>query len=368
MKRLILITLPILLASAGCSSQKTQPAGPTETVRNVAVIKTVTAGVPDVFATIGTVRAYETTQLSAQMTGNITSVSVREGDAVKRGQVLATVDPAQAQASLERSQAALSAAQHESAAAETERALTESTLKRYDTLFQRKSVSPQEYDEIKARYQSAVARAEAAQAGQQQAKASFAQAQTAFGYTKVRAPFDGVVTERRVDPGFLASPGMPLLTVEASGRYRLEVDIDEASLRFVRLGSSIPVSLDAYPDKQLSGKVTQIVPAADPNTRTFLVKIELPSDSVLRSGLSGRARFSRGERYATLIPHTSVVNRGTLKVVYVLGPDQIASLRYVTTGDTFGDQLEVLSGLSAQETVVTSPADRELGGKRIEVQ
>ncbi len=329
---------------------------------------TATSRVPDIIAAVGTVRAAEMAQVSAQTMGNVISVNVREGDAVKQGEVLATIDPSQAQAGLERAQAALSAAQHEVAAAQTERALTESTLKRFDTLYQKKSVSPQEYDEVKARYQGAVARSEAAQAGESQAKAAVAQAQTAFGYTKVRSPFNGLVTERKVDPGALAAPGMPLLTVEATGRFRLEVSIDEADLRYVRLGDSVPVKLDIYPDEKLTGKVTQIVPAADPTTRTFTVKLELPANSMLRSGLFGRANFTRGERDSLTIPRTSVVQRGALKGVYVVGADQVASLRYITVGDELGDQLVVLSGLSPKETVVSSPGDREIGGKRVEVR
>ena len=352
---------------AGCSPQKTPLAAP-ENAGKVAVVQTTVAAVPDVIAALGTVRAAETVQLSAQMMGNVLSVNVREGDAVAPGQVLATIDPSQAQAGLERAQASLSASQQEVAATQSERQLAESTLKRYDTLFQRRSVSPQEYDEVKARYQGASARAEAAQAGQSQAKAAVALAQTTFTYTKVRAPFSGIVTERRVDPGALASPGMPLLTVESTGRYRLEATVDEASFRFVKLGQSVPVALDAYPDHGLTGRVTQIVPAADPATRTFIVKIELPANAMLRSGLSGRASFSRGDRQSVVLPRTAVVERGALNGVYVVGADQVATLRYVTVGDAIGDHFEILSGLNAQESVVLSPGDRDLGGKRVEVQ
>ena len=368
MKKLLLLSLGVIFAAAGCSPEKTASAAAPETVHNVALVKAIETEVPDVLPAIGTVRASETAQLSAQMMGNVTSMNVREGDTVSQGQVLATIDPSQAQAGLERAQAAFSAAQHELAAAQSERTLAESTLKRYDTLFERKSVSPQEYDEVKARFQNAAARTEAAQAGQSQARAAVTQAQAAFGYTKIRAPFNGVVTERKVDPGALAAPGMSLLTVESTGRYRLEVNVDEASLRFVKEGQVVPVALDAYPDKQISGKLAQIVPAADPASRTFLVKIELPHDTVLRSGLSGRANFSRGERPSLVLPKTAVVERGALKGVYVVGADQVASLRYVTVGDTIGDRFEVLSGLTAQESIVLSPGDRELGGKRVEVQ
>ncbi len=368
MKKILLLSLSLVLAGAGCSSSKqATPASP-ETIRGVSTFKAANTRVPDLISAVGTVRAAETAQLSAQMMGSVMSVNVREGDAVNQGQVLATIDPAQAQAGLDRAQAALSAAQHEVAASETEKSLTESTLKRFDTLYQRKSVSPQEYDEVKARYQGSLARAEAAQAGAAQAKAAVAQAQTAFGYTKIHAPFSGTVTERKVDPGALAAPGLPLLTLEGSGRYRLEATIDEASLRFVHLGEQVPITLDAYPDQSLTGRVAQIVPAADPNTRTFLIKIELPANAMLRSGLFGRANFSRGERNSLVVPQTAVVDRGALKAVYVVGNDQIASLRYVTVGQTIGNQLEVLSGLTSNEAVVLSPGDLEIGGKRVEVQ
>lgn len=368
MKKLLFLSFALIFGTAGCSSSQPEKPATPETLHGMALFTTATTQIPDFMTAVGTVRAVETAQISAQMMGNVISVNVHEGDAVTQGQVLATIDPAQAQAGLERAQAGLSAAQHEFAAAQTDRSLTESTLKRYDTLYQRKSVSPQEYDEVKARYEGAVARSEAAQAGEAQAQAAVAQAQNAYGYTRVRAPFNGIVTERRVDPGALAAAGMPLFTIEGIGRYRLEATVDEASLRFVHMGAAIPVSVDAYPDHHLTGKVVQVVPSADPSTRTFLVKIELPPDAMLRSGLFGRANFSRGERDALVIPHSAVVDRGALKGVYVVGADQVASLRYVTLGGPVGDQLEVLSGLSAKEAVVLSPGDREIGGKRVEVQ
>jgi RND family efflux transporter MFP subunit len=365
---LFLTATALLLANMGCSSQKPAASAAPEIARNIAIVQASASSIPDALIAVGTVRAAETSQISAQMMGNVLAVNVREGDMVKQGQVLVTIDPAQAQAMLERSQAALNAAQHEVAAAQSQKTLADSTLQRYDTLFQRKSVSPQEFDEVKARAQSAGAAVEAAQAGQAQAKAAVAQAQSAFGYTRLRAPFDGFVTERRVDPGALASPGMPLLTLESTGRLRLEASVDETDLRFVRIGDGIPVTLDAYPDQKLSGRVSQIVPAADPGSRSFLVKIELPSSSTIRSGLFGRAQFSRGERNALVIPQTAVVAHGSLKGVFVIGQDKVASLRYVTLGNSVHDQVEVLSGLAANESIVLAPADRELGGKRIEVQ
>ena len=114
--------------------------------------------------------------------------------------------------------------------------------------------------------------------------------------------------------------------------------------------------------------MVEIVPAVDLASRSFLVKVELPSDTRLRSGLFGRARFPRGERTSLLIPRSAVVERGQLRGVYVIGANQIAELRYVTLGKTARDQVEVLSGLQAGEKLITAPGDRELGGKRIEAK
>jgi RND family efflux transporter MFP subunit len=370
MKRILLLitALTLLIVAFGCSSDKSATSQAPENAGTVSVFQTANTTVPDELAAVGTVRAADVAQLSAQMMGNVTAVNVHEGDAVRRGEVLVTIDQAQPRAALERAQAALTAAQHEVAAAQSQKDLAEATLKRYETLYQRKSVSPQEFDEVKTRAQSAAANAEAAQAAQAQAKAAVAQAQSAFGYTTIRAPFDGLVTERKVDPGALAAPGMPLLTVESTKQFRLEATVDEASLRFVHMGQTVPVTLDAYPDPPLQGKVTQIVPSADPASRTFLVKIELPRSPVIRSGLFGRAHFPRGQRSALVIPETAVVDRGAMKAVFVVGHDKIASLRYVTVGSPIGDRVEVLSGLAPNESVVLSPGERELGGKRVEVR
>ena len=257
--------------------------------------------------------------------------------------------------------AALNAAEKEVSAADSDLALAEATLKRYQQLYEKKSVSPQEFDEIKARYQSAEARRDMARAGQAQANAALTQARTSLGYTRIHAPFAGVVTEKKADAGTLASPGMPMFTIEDTRSYRLEVTVDESELRLVRVGQVSPVTIDALGNVQLSGKVVQIVPAADPASRSFLVKVELPADARLRSGLFGRARFSRGERTALLIPRTSLVERGQLQGVYVLDANQIAGLRYVTLGKSAGEQIEVLSGLQDGEKLVAVAGRPRLG-------
>jgi membrane fusion protein, multidrug efflux system len=361
--------IPILLALTafiGCSSSRETASAAHETVSNVSVFTVHPASVPDLLEEVGTVRAVQTSQLASQMMGNIVEIRAHEGDRVRRGQVLAVIDDAQPRAGLDRATAAELASGQGISAADSDLALAEATFKRYQTLYDRKSVSPQEFDEVKARYQATQARRDMARAGQVQAKAALQQAHTTLAYTRVLAPFDGVVTEKKADVGTLASPGMPLFTLEDVRRYRLEATVNETDLRYVRTGQQVPVLIDVLGERELKGKVVEIVPAADSASRTFLVRLDLPADPQLRSGLFGRAHFTRGERTSLLIPRSAVVERGQLQGVYILDQNKIANLRYITLGKPSGQHVEVLAGLQDGESVIAEPGSRELGGKKVE--
>jgi RND family efflux transporter MFP subunit len=366
--RLSLLVAIAVVSLAGCSSEQSRTAPSPETVRNIPVLVVQQAKMPDLLEAVGTVRAAQTSDAASQMMGNIVEIRAHEGDHVQRGQVLAVIDDSQPRAAVDRATAAEVAAQQQLAGADSDLALAESTLKRYQTLFEKKSVSPQEFDEVKARQQAALARRDMAKAGQAQAQAVLSQARTSLDYTRIRAPFEGVVTEKKADSGTLASPGMPIFTVEDVRRYRLEATVNENDLRYVRAGQQVAVAIDALDNARLNSRVVQIVPAADPASRTFLVKIELPTDARLRSGLFGRAQFSRGERQTLLIPRSAVFERGQLQAIYVLDQNKVASLRYITLGKPSGAEVEVLAGLQDGERLVAKPGAVDLNGKRIEVQ
>ncbi len=365
---LSLLVLIAVASLAGCSSEKTRTAPSPETVQNLPVLAVQRANLPDFLEAVGTVRAAQTSEVASQMMGNIVEMQAHEGDHVQRGQVLALIDDSQPRAALDRATAADLAAQQQLLGADSDLALAESTLKRYQTLFEKKSVSPQEFDEMKARQQAGLARRDMAKAGQAQAQAALSQARSSLDYTRIRAPFDGVVTEKKADSGTMASPGMPIFTVEDVRRYRLDATINENDLKHVRTGEPVSVVIDALDNAGLKGKVVQIVPAADAASRAFLVKIELPTDTRLRSGLFGRAQFSRGERQALMIPRSAVVERGQLQGIYVLDLNKVASLCYITLGKPSGAEVEVLAGLQGGEQLVAKPGAIDLNGKRIEVQ
>ena len=352
----------------GCSESKPSIQAAPEKVHGVAIMEVHKTTVPDYVEATGTVHPTLSAQLASQVMGTIIRVNVHEGDRVRRGEVLVSIDEAQQQAAYTGAKAGLQASQESIAAADADYALAEATIKRYQMLYDKKSVSPQEYDEVKTKLAAAQARRDAAHAGATQAEAGVAQASTAMGFTKVRAPFDGVVISKLAEPGAMAAPGLPLLVVEDPSRFRLEAQFDESKIGAVKLGESAPVVIDALGDQPVEGKVVQIVPAADPSSRTFTVKVDLPLNPQIRSGLFGRVRFPKGEREAIAIPKAVVLSRGQMQAVYVVGSDQLASLRFVTLGAPSGDQVEVLSGLQSGDRIVAQPDGRELSGKQVEAE
>jgi RND family efflux transporter MFP subunit len=364
----LLTVLLLIIGLIACSGEKNHATAAPEIVRNVPLLVVQTTTVPDYIEATGTVRAAQSAQLASQVMGTITRVNVHEGDAVRRGQVLITIDEAQSKAAYQSATAGLQASQQAIAAADADYALAESTMKRYQMLYDKKSVSPQEYDEVKTKLAAAKARCDAAHASSAQAEAAVSEANTAVGFARIRAPFDGLIIAKLVDAGAMATPGVPLLTLEDPSRFRLEAAVDESQIGAVRLGTSVAVVIDSLGHQVITGKVVQIVPAADPASRTFTVKIDLPSNEQIRSGLFGRARFPHGERQSILVPQTALLHRGQLDAVYVVGKDQIASLRYVTLGKPSAGDIEVLSGLESSERVVAQPGERELSGKRIGAQ
>lgn len=367
-RQFLLASLASILVLTGCASDRPVVAKTSETVPGLALIQVQEQTVPDTFQVVGTVYASRSAQLSAETMGRITAIHVREGDPVRAGETLVVIDDVQPKAGYEQAQAALTAADHELAAAESEHTLAQATFNRMKGLYEKKSISPHEFDEINARAQSTAARYDAAVAVRAQAAAGLEQSRIVLERTRVRAPFDGVITERRVDPGALASPGLPLLTVESTGRYRLEANVNERDLKYVRMNAVVPVSLDAFDGMPLSGKVVQIVPAADPASRSFVVKVELPSNPKLRSGIYGHTEFQRGKKQAVVVPRSAVLQHGQLQSVYVVADDQMIALRYVTLGVERTEGMEVLSGLGPGDRVVSDAGGRDLAGKKMEWQ
>jgi RND family efflux transporter MFP subunit len=365
-----LLWLSLLAASAaliaGCHGGESATTPATIQTVEARVVESQQRQVPLGLSSTGTVHARESAVISAQVMGRIQQVLVHEGDSVRAGQTLVVLDDAALHASVEQAQAGVKAAQNAQVAAQTNAALAASTLDRYKQLQSEKSVSPQEMDEVSRRAEAAAANLEAVRAQTDAARAQENGARTMMSFTRLVAPFAGVVTARMADPGTMAAPGVPLLQVDQAGALQLQASVDESAISAIHKGMKVPVAIDGGSPGNLAGTVAEIVPAADPSSHSFLVKIDLPATTQMRAGMYGTAMFANGTRPAVLIPRSAVVSRGSLSCAYVLDSQGIAQLRYLTLGAPQGDLVEVLSGVSAGDKLVDAPSDRDIAGKRIE--
>jgi len=258
-------------------------------------------------------------------------------------------------------------------AARRQNELAAATFKRYDALIAKGSVTAQEFDEVSAKYKVAQAELErneqmsrGAMAKKAQMEARIAYVQSLLGYTLIAAPFDGAVTAKTAEVGAMASLGVPLMTVEQSDSYRLEVQVGASWMAALKPGLTVPVTIDAI-KAELAGKVSEIVPAADPQSRTFTIKIDLPPLASLRSGLYGNARLVRGKKNVLLVPAVALIERGQLTGVYVVNDKGVVELRLVTAGERYQGQSEILSGLSAGDRIVVRGMEKVVEGSRVAV-
>jgi RND family efflux transporter MFP subunit len=252
-------------------------------------------------------------------------------------------------------------------AAEAGLALARASHDRIASLEARRSATPQELDEATATLQSADARVAGADArvlqaasAVENARAASDQASTTASFTTISAPFDGMVTEKMVEPGNMASPGLPLLRLEDTREFRLEVRVDEARIGQIRIGDRVPLFL-GLATTAINGTVAEVSRAVDADARAFLVKIALPDAPGLRSGEFGRARFGGTRRRALTIPRSAIVRHGQLTSVFVVDGG-VARVRLVNLSEA-----EVLAGLTESEMVILSPPAGVTDGRRVSV-
>jgi len=372
----------ILSLNAGCG-EKIEPgrtAAPPGPAVKAAIAVAQTGPWPLIYEAVGTVQAETASTVAAKLMGTITSVRVREGDRVRQGDVLATIDERQVDAQHRQAEAALAEARQAAHAAHAAREaaaagaeLATATQQRYQAMLARESVSRQEFDEVDARRrqaQAGLAQAEDLQkaAGQRvrQAEASLAAARVSAGDAMVTAAFDGVVTARMVDPGDLAAPGRPLLHMEKAGGHRVDIRVPEAYVRSVRTGQTVSARVEGPAPFSMEGVVDVVAPAADPSSRSFLVKVRLPSGADVRSGMFVRVALAIGEDRLTAIPASALIQEGQLTGLYLVTAEGIARFRLVRTGRRLGDRVEVISGLADGSRFVVNPPPGLMDGSRVE--
>lgn len=359
------LTVLALAGATGCGRKEATPVQPPTAVVAGVATEQVRSGVQaDRQEAVGTVTSRTTANIAARIPGTVATVVVREGDRVRRGQLLLTLVSPETSAGAAGAEAGVEEARRGLEEAQSRRRLVDATFQRFEKLYQQQAITPQEFDEQRAAREQGtegVARAEARLA--QAREAARGQAVMA-GYGRITAPIGGLVTAKQVMPGQTVFPGTPLLTVEDDGALQLVVAAPESLLRTVKPGQRVPVSVDGVP-AVTQGTVAEVVAAVDPASRTFPVKIALAAGG-LRSGSYGRALFPAGEKTALTVPAAAVVTRGALNSVWVVGTDGIARMRLVKVGAASAGRVEVLAGLADGDRVVTGGVEKVTDGARIQ--
>jgi RND family efflux transporter MFP subunit len=284
----------------------------------------------------GTVKSRTQAQLASKLLARIKELPVEVGTAVKGGDVIAVLDDRDALSRVEQAKAGREGAQAQAAQAEAEFA-------RVKGLFEKEAATQKELE-------AAESRAKSARAHVDQSRQALIEAEVLLSEATLRAPFDGVVTDKCAQSGDTAVPGKPLVAVQDPCHLRLEAGVPESYARKASLGMNVQVRIDSL-GREMTARIEEIAPVADPESRTFLVKAALLEENGLRPGMFGRLILPCGKKAVLLVPTSRVTRVGQLEIVRVLEEAE-TRVRHVRTGKTYGDSVEVLSGLREGERIL----------------
>jgi len=341
MKILMIAAIAVMIAGlAGCGKKgaEIRPVG--EEIRGVTV--TVDAvDLPVAVSATGSVEPEVRVHVSTRMMGWVSALHVSEGDEVVKGQRLLTIDDQDMKAKRAQVEAGIREAEAVVANAETMAA-------RFENLYQAKAVSKSQLDDVTTGL-------ERARAGLAKAKAARTEVDVHLGYLDIKASSDGVVTRRMVEVGDMAAPGHPLLFIDRLDRMKIVAQLGEKDVNSVRAGDMAHVDVSSLDNATFVVEVARVIPSANPGSRTYDVEMYVDNaDRRLRPGLFARVGFTVGERRGILVPRAALVERGQLTGVFTVDAASVTHLRWIRLGDTFGDKVEVISGLDGGETVVLS--------------
>ncbi len=318
-------TVVVLMLAAttftACSDDSRAPSDVPQT--SIAMTFNVSVSeMPVRYVTSGTVTSDHRVSISSRISGYIRKMNVREGDLVKRGDILVRVDPVDAKQALIQAKADLADAKAD--------------LQRYDELLKDGAVTIQQTAKVKLRYKVA--------------KSQVEQARNQLSYAEVRSPVAGVVVEKQMSQGDLAAPGVAILTLEDPTSLLVETYVSERFVSRVHEGDRVDINIASLKQSR-QGIVRQVVQASGAVSHQFLVKIALPATGEVHPGMYAETGFHVGTRQALLIPQAAVILRSGLHAVYLLNDESIAQYRLVRLGTEQGDDIEVLAGLHAGDVI-----------------
>ena len=350
---IIFIAAGLLIQSCGNSSEEqTKTSGIKITTQNVNL-----ANISKTFQYSGTVSSLKKSTLSTRIMGQIDQVLVHEGDQVQKGQLLVSLRSNDIDAQKSQVEANI-------IAAEAAYKNAEADYKRISSLFESKSATQKELDDITTHYQMAKAQLTSA-------KKAKVQVEETLAYANIRAPYAGVITDRFVDSGDMANPGMPLIAIESPDRFEVITRIPETEVNIVEPDDAVKVELKNSKEI-IEGKVTHISPSSRFSGAQFEARVLLqPTNEqieLIRSGMFANISLQKGKESKILISDNLIVNRGQLTGVWTVSQTGSALLRWVQLGKKYNGQTEVLSGLSQGDQLIIKSEERLYDGLIVQAQ
>ena len=350
-----ILTLSLFMMS--CGGEDPKAVADNSTPIAVKVSKVVSDGNNPFVSASGKIEATNSANLSTRMMGFVNKVHVKVGDKVRKGQLLVSINNTDLQAK----RAQVNAGITEATAAFNN---AQKDYNRFKSLFADNSASQKEMDDMTANYEMAKARLEGANQMKNEINSQFA-------YANITSPFSGVVTNKFIEAGDMANPGMPLIAVEAPGKFEVTAMVPESEISQIKSGTTVDVLVKSL-GQTVKGKVTEVSTSAKNTGGQFLVKAHLDkTDAKLLSGMFATVQFPVEKTSKTnmvLIPNSSVVTKGQLSGVYTVSQSNTALLRWLRLGRTYGDQVEVLSGLNADESFIVSAEGKLFNGAKVSIQ
>jgi len=298
--------------------------------------------------------------ISTRLMGFVTDITVKTGQKVSQGQLLARISSndlsakkAQAEAGIAQANAGYNNARKD--------------YERFEALFAQKSASQKELDDMSTRM-------EMAKAGLEAAKQMRNEVMAQFSYSNITAPFSGVITGTFMKKGDMANPGMPIISMEGASKLQAVVMVSESEILNIKNGMQADVTIKST-QKTIKGRVAEMSSSAQNTGGQYIVKINLDEPAEILSGMFVQAVFpiersasAAAETTMTVIPKEAIIEEGQLKGIYVLNDQNIALLRWVRLGKTYGNDVEVLSGLSENEKYVLKADGRLFNGVQIKAK
>lgn len=335
---LIIIALTALLASCDKERAKSQKSAATLPTAKVTVGKVIKRIAGNQVEVVGTVQAVERAEISAKITGNIIALKVNLGSKVKQGELLVELSAGEISAQMQQALAQLKQ--------------TRRNLAREESLLKKNATTPQTVKSL--------------QDSTRIAEAAYREAMTMLEYSRITAPFSGIITKKIGNVGDLATPGKPLLYIEEENNLQVVADIPEGMILQIKKGDKLSVFIPSV-DLVIEGLVTEVSPIADPSSRSAPIKVRIAADPRLRSGQFARVILAMEQAETLTVPASAIIPFGQMEQVFAV-QDNKARLRLVRSGTRIDDHIEILSGLSEGEIVITQGNRNLLDGQPVIIQ